>query len=104
MEVLTKDLSRGTRHAKTQAVRVTRGQKKVALKLERREGEGKLAPTVLVRKKIKLSTPANPDWRQKKEGVCALLRTQTPSSLAIASEHDFIASEAMKNMKGQAAS
>jgi hypothetical protein len=63
--VLSLDCGRGSRHTRTNNVRVTRGQKKVARGIIPREGgEGKLAPKTMIPRGIRVSTPANFGWRE----------------------------------------
>ena len=95
------DPGRGKRHARTNQVRITRGQKKAAIGVDRRIGEGKMASNIRVPKGLNLSKPVDPHGRHKKEKVCALLGGQFPSPEAVANEHDFIAQQAMSDLAGR---
>ena len=73
-DFVEKDRSRGARHARSCAIRITRSHRKVHLgKKTRDEGSGAKAPGVLVKTGIRTSQPADANWREIKSRTEALL-------------------------------
>ncbi len=67
MEFLEKNRTRGSRQARSFAVRITRAHKKVHLRKETREdGSGARAPGILVKTGIRTSQPTDANWRKAK--------------------------------------
>lgn len=66
MEFLEKNKLRGSRHARSLAIRIKRTHKKIHLGEEtREEGYGARAPGILVKTGIRTSQPSNANWREK---------------------------------------